>query len=236
MRFLIVIPALNEAKSIEPVLSAARSFSGVDVLVVDDGSTDGTAAVARDSGAQVLSHPFNLGYGAALQTGYRYALARGYEAVVQMDADGQHEPADIPRLMSSLEAQKADLIIGSRFHGECDYRPSVVRRMGMSLFGAAVRYHTGEQLTDPTSGFQALNRRVLRFLSGPCCPVDYPDADVLIMLHRAGFRIAQIPVQMYPSSDKKTMHDGSKPLYYVFKMLLSILVTLLRRNEEMAPS
>jgi glycosyltransferase involved in cell wall biosynthesis len=236
MRFLIVVPALNEAKSMERVLSAARSFTSADILVVDDGSTDGTATVARDSGAQVLIHPFNLGYGAALQTGYRYALAQGYEAVVQMDADGQHEPGDIPRLMSSLEAQKVDLVIGSRFHGECDYRPSVVRRMGMGLFGAAVRYHTGEQLTDPTSGFQALNRRVLRILSGPCCPVDYPDADVLIMLHRAGLRIAQIPVRMYPNTDKKTMHDGSKPFYYVFKMFLSILVTLLRRNEEMVPS
>jgi glycosyltransferase involved in cell wall biosynthesis len=232
-RALVIVPALNEADSLPRVIPAVRAACGADLLVVDDGSTDATARVALELGARVVSHPFNLGYGAALQTGYRFALRRGYAVAVQLDADGQHEPSDAPRLLEALAASGADLVIGSRFLGEGSYRPPAVRRIGMRLFRAAVRFHTGQRLTDSTSGFRALGRRAMEFLSGERHPVDFPDADVLIMLHRAGLRVVEIPARMHAARAKPSMHGGLwRPLYYVFKMALSIFVTLLRGRER----
>jgi glycosyltransferase involved in cell wall biosynthesis len=230
-RLLILIPAFNEARALPAVLEKIRTCSPEDILVVDDGSSDGTPEIARAHGARAVSHPFNLGYGVALQTGYRYALENGYAVVVQLDADGQHEPSEIPKLAGLLREKGLDLAIGSRFLSTESYRPPLARRAGMALFRTAVRLLTGLRLTDSTSGYKALGREVLRFLAGERFPVDFPDADVLIMLHRAGFRIGEAPVRMYENPRASSMHSGLKPVYYVFKMLLSILVTLLREVE-----
>ena len=189
-----------------------------------------------EAGARVISHPYNLGYGVALQTGYKYALREGYEALVQMDGDGQHDPSYIPSLLNLIQRGDTDLVIGSRFletralgRDRLPYQASLLRRCGMWFFGAIASLIIRQKVTDPTSGYQAMNRRVLEWVSSDKFPWDYPDADVIIMLHRAGFKILEVPVQMYESVDKKSMHSGGKPLYYVFKMFLSILVTLMRK-------
>lgn len=224
----MIIPAFDEAPRIGRAVAGVRAaLPQADILVVDDGSRDGTAACARAAGARVASHPFNLGYGAALQTGYKYALTRDYDFVLQLDADGQHEPRDLPALLDVVASGRADAAIGSRFLGGGDYRAPFARRIGMRLFAAIASAVTHTRVTDPTSGFQALNRRVVRYYASPAYPVDYPDADVLIMLHFAGLRFVEVPVRMYPPSGK-SMHGGLKPFYYVFKMFLSILMVLLR--------
>jgi glycosyltransferase involved in cell wall biosynthesis len=233
MRRLAILPAFNEARSVGEVLARVHAADpALDVVVVDDGSSDETGAAARRAGARVLRLAFNLGYGAALQTGYKYALARGYDVVVQLDADGQHEPVDIPALIGVIERGEADLAVGSRFAGRGAYKTQPVRRLGMRLFGFLAWLLTGVRFSDVTSGFQALNRDLLSFFVDERYPVDYPDADVLIMLHRAGFRIREVPVTMYRASRRASMHSGWKPIYYVFRMLLSILLTPLRAEAR----
>lgn len=228
---LVIIPAYNEGGKIAGIIGKIKSLGlGVDVAVVDDGSKDDTAARAKEAGAVVLSLPGNLGYGGALQTGFRYALRDGYSYAVQIDADGQHEPTYIKDLLDPVKAGEADVSLGSRFMGLGDYKPTFARAMGMKLFGGIASAIIGRKVTDPTTGFQALNRDVICFYASNTYPVDFPDADVLIMLHRAGLKSIEVPVMMYPRAEGKSMHSGLKPFYYVFKMFLSILVTLLRMN------
>jgi glycosyltransferase involved in cell wall biosynthesis len=227
---IILIPAFNEERRIAAVISGIKSaVPDADVLVVNDGSKDNTASAARQAGAIVVSHPFNMGYGAAIQTGYKYARDKEYAFLVQLDADGQHDPACIPELLSPVVEGKADIAIGSRFLGN-SYQPPFARRVGMALFRRIVSLVTGETVTDTTSGFQAFNRNVICFFATDIFPVDYPDADMLIMLHREGFRITEVPVRMFENSEGKSMHSGLKPVYYMFKMLLSIGVTLMREK------
>ncbi|MDD1650343.1 MAG: glycosyltransferase family 2 protein [Methylococcaceae bacterium] len=227
---LILIPAYNEGARInDQVRSVRRIMPACDVLVINDGSRDGTARAAAEAGALVVSHPFNLGYGVAIQTGYKFAAANRYEFLVQMDGDGQHEPACIPSLLAPIVAGEADLALGSRFLDSNSYEPSLMRRFGMWFFRRLVSLLIGQPITDSTSGFQAFNRRVFSFFASGAFPCDYPDADMLVTLHRAGFRIREVPVRMYANAEGKSMHDGWKPFYYIYKMLLSIVVTLLRK-------
>jgi glycosyltransferase involved in cell wall biosynthesis len=236
-RVSLLIPAYNEEARIASVIRAVKErYPSLEVIVVDDGSHDGTSEKATQAGVRVISHPYNLGYGVALLTGYKYALREGREALVQMDADGQHDPAFIRALLNPIDKGEADVAIGSRFLGVdgfdaegIPYRASRARRFGMWLFGTIASLLIGQEVTDPTSGYRAMNRKVLTWASSDRFPWDYPDADVIIMFHRAGFRIQEVPVQMYKNLDKKSMHSGWKPLYYVFKMFLSIFVTLMRK-------
>jgi len=232
MKILIIIPAYNEASRIGEVVRCVREAApDYDILVVNDGSGDETSHAAQSAGATVVSHPFNLGYGVAIQTGYKYALAKQYDFVVQMDGDGQHDPACISDLLAPVLAGKTDFCLGSRFLGVESYAPSLARKVGMALFRWLVSTLIKTRITDSTSGFQAFNRRVIRYFTTEVFPCDYPDADMLITLHRAGFRIREVPVRMHASATGKSMHAGWKPLYYMFKMLLSIFVTLLRKKE-----
>lgn len=229
-RSLVLIPAYNEASRISGVIESIRSIvPEMTVLVVNDGSKDDTSEIAGRSGAIVLTHPFNMGYGAAIQTGYKYAVANHFEYLVQLDADGQHDSSCIPDLLAPVVLGITDIAVGSRFLGN-SYTPPLVRRLGMVLFRKIVSIITGRTFTDTTSGFQAFNRDVMRFFAKDIFPVDYPDADMLIMLHRAGFRITEVPVRMFENSEGKSMHSGFQPIYYIFKMLLSIFVTLLREK------
>jgi glycosyltransferase involved in cell wall biosynthesis len=230
-RTLVVIPALNEAPRLPGVLGRIRELQpAVDILVIDDGSTDDTDAVARDAGAFVVRHPFNLGYGAALQTGYKFAVQRHYEMVIQMDGDGQHDPLNLDAVMEPVQNGSADVVIGSRFLDEKSYRPPLERRIGSWIFGKLASLITGKRITDPTSGYWALNRKAFDLCAGTPFPHDYPDADVLIGLHHAGLAIAEVPVRMYPPERGKSMHRGLRPFYYVFKMSLSIFVAMLRER------
>ncbi len=231
---IIVIPAYNEEKNIGPVINKIKAkVPEADVLIIDDGSADRTARTAENAGAITLRLPFNMGYGAALQTGFKYALNKRYQYVVQMDADGQHDPESVNILLNEIRKENDDVVIGSRFiDGKGSYKVPLVRKLGMGIFGKIASVITGQSVSDPTSGFQALNRDALRFYASPYYPVDYPDADVIIMLHRAGLRVKEISVVMHNRQEGQSMHSGIiKPLYYVFKMFLSMFVTLLRKDK-----
>ena len=188
--------------------------------------------MARATGALVIELPFNLGYGAALQTGFKYVLKEGYQYALQMDADGQHDPSAMQTLVEPVFKGDVDITLGSRFLAGGEYNAPFVRRVGMILFSIVIRLVTGKKVTDPTSGFQAMNRKVIEFYASDAYPVDYPDADVIIMLHKLGLIFKEIPVIMKRVHGKVSMHSGLKPFYYTFKMFLSIFVTLLRSKGE----
>ena len=228
---VIIVPAYNEGRKVGELVEKIRSLGiTADIVIVDDGSADNTSACAREAGAIALRLPMNLGYGGALQTGFRFALERDYSYAVQIDADGQHEPSFIPALLAPVKSGEADVAMGSRFMGLCDYKTTFAKRTGMRVFGAIASAVIGRRVTDATTGFQALNRDVIRFYASDHYPVDFPDADVLIMLHKARLKSVEVPVVMYQRAEGTSMHSGWKPLYYIFKMFLSIGVTLLRKN------
>jgi glycosyltransferase involved in cell wall biosynthesis len=233
---LVVIPAYNERGRVGDVIAdVKRSLPGVDVLVVDDGSSDGTAREAAEAGASVLSLPLNSGYGVALQTGYKFGVRAGYAKIGQIDADGQHQASYLATMLQALEQQQADLIVGSRFIGQDGhYKPTLARAIGIRLFARLASLASHEHISDPTSGFQLMRSRVARLFCSEVYPTDYPDADVLILLHRTGYRVREVPVQMRPSPGK-SMHSPYSSPYYLYKMLLSILVTMLRGGAKVLP-
>jgi glycosyltransferase involved in cell wall biosynthesis len=226
---LILIPAYNEAGRVGAVVGDVRHMvPEADVLVIDDGSEDATCAEATAAGAVVVSLPTNGGYGTALQTGYKFAVRHGYELVGQIDADGQHKAEFLTTMLDLLRENGADVVVGSRFLArDGHYRTPFARSLGIRLFARLASVATGQLVTDPTSGFQAMRGEIARLFTGDVFPVDYPDADILILLHRTGYRVREVPVQMRPSPGT-SMHSTQSTPYYVYKMLLSILVTLLR--------
>jgi glycosyltransferase involved in cell wall biosynthesis len=231
MKSLLVIPAFNEAENITLVIEEIRSLHrSMDLLVVSDGSADATAELAERAGAVVARLPFNLGYGAAVQTGLLYAVERGYDICVLIDGDGQHDPKYIADLMAPVLAGKADLALGSRFLGRADYRIPLGRRLGIYLFRKLASLVTRQQITDPTSGFQAISQRLMKFFINDNYPQDFPDTDTLIRLYFAGFRITEVPVTIRPRLRGESMHGGAKTLYYVYKMFFSIFIALTQRR------
>lgn len=233
---LVVIPAFNEAKNIVQVIRSVQKHApGVEILVVNDGSRDATAYLAITAGAHVVSHPFNMGYGAACQTGFKFACRKGYDYVVQMDGDGQHEPACIPDLVKAVQGPDVDIVLGSRWLGLVEYKGPLLRKFGKFFFAFLASVLTKHKVTDPTTGYQAMNRRVIQFYCSEVYPVDYPDANMIIMLDRSGFRVREIPVIMYLNDTGQSMHSGIlKPIYYGMKMMMSITMTLLRDDRKWA--
>lgn len=226
---LILIPAFNEAGRVGAVVADVRhTLPSADVLVIDDGSEDATSAEAAKAGAIVLSLPANCGYGTALQTGYKYAVRHGYDLVGQIDADGQHQAEFLSSMLAMLHEDRADVVVGSRFLAkDGHYETPFARSLGIRLFARVASMATGQLVTDPTSGFQVMRGEIASLFSRDVFPVDYPDADILILLHRTGYRVRELPVQMRPSPGT-SMHSSQSTPYYVYKMLLSIFVTLLR--------
>jgi len=234
-KLLIVIPAYNEGGRVGAVVAdVRRTLPEADVLVIDDGSEDGTCAEARRAGAIALSLPTNGGYGTALQTGYKYAVRNGYTMVGQIDADGQHRAEYLSAMFACIREDRADVVVGSRFLAkDGHYQTPFARSLGIRLFARVASLATGQLVTDPTSGFQMMRIEIARLFSRDVFPVDYPDADILILLHRTGYRVHELPVQMRPSPGS-SMHSTQSTPYYIYKMLLSILVTLLRpRRKQM---
>lgn len=227
---LILIPAYNEARTIGGLLGAITERDpSAPILVVDDGSSDGTANAARAAGARVISHPVNLGYGAALQTGYRYALRENFARVIQLDADGQHDPDSMGRIQQKLD-EGYDLVLGSRFLDGGSYRPPFARRIGIRIFSLITGIVLGRHISDATTGYQGLSRRMFAFYDRRATfPHDYPDANIIIRAARAGHRLVEVPVLMRANPDGGTLHVGWKPVLYVVKMIFAILVELTRR-------
>jgi len=233
VRPLIVVPAFNEEECLPATLGElAEKGAGVPVVVVDDGSTDGTARAARAAGVPVLVLPVNLGVGAALQTGFRYAIERGYDVVLQIDADGQHDPASIPDLLAPIAEGRAELVIGSRFlTAAARYRAPWARRVGISLFSGLTSLAVGRRLTDTTSGLRAYDRRVMR-LCLDYFPQDFPDAPLLIWLAKNGVRWIEVPVVMRPRRGGTSFYTFTRSAYYPYKTLLASLIALWRTPDK----
>jgi hypothetical protein len=188
--------------------------------------------VARAAGARLLTLPVNLGVGGALQTGFRFALEDGYDIAVQLDADGQHDPADLAAVVAPVAEGRADLSIGSRYvAGGGTYKAPLVRRVGMLLFSALTTAVVGHPIHDTTSGYRAYGRRVMAVCLEDF-PQDFPDAPLLIALARAGFRLLEVPVTMRPRTMGQSFYTWTKSLYYPYKTLLASLVLLLRRRQR----
>jgi glycosyltransferase involved in cell wall biosynthesis len=222
---LIALPALNEEHNLAQVLQELRAaWPRAALLVVDDASSDRTVAVARAQGACVVSLPFHLGYGAAVQAGIKYGLRHGFDVVVTFDADGQHDPRDVGLLVEAVR-NGADLALGSRTLAVGSYRGGFARRSGRMLFGTLARLLTGLQLTDPTSGLKALGPRAQALFALARFPDRYPDADALVLARRARLVIAERPAHMRRSLNQHSMHGGTlRSVAYVFNMFLSLLV------------
>jgi glycosyltransferase involved in cell wall biosynthesis len=227
-RPLVIMPCHNEAPRVAAVIrDVRRALPEAAIAVIDDASTDESAAVARAAGAMVLSHGCNLGYGAALETGYLFARRNGYAPVMQLDADGQHSPSELPPLLDAVRRGEADVAIGSRHLAGTDRNTPPLRRAGHRLFAGIIRALTGLKTTDPTSGLQALSERAVALFSSGVFPCDYPDSDVIVMAHMAGLRVRELPVTMRHRAGGASMHSGLKPIYYAIKMLLSLFIVLL---------
>lgn len=227
-RVVIVIPARNESACIGPVLEeTARLYPDYDLVVIDDASEDDTGEIARGTGATVLRAPINLGYGGAVQAGFKYAYAKGYDLVVLLDADGQHDPRYIADLVEA--SGRYDFVVGSRFRGRANYDIPPIRLAGMRVFSAIASAVTGQRITDTSSGFQALGRKVFSLFALTPYPVDFPDADTIIWIARHGFSVGEVPVEMHQRVAGRSMISGlASSLKYALKMPLSILVTLMR--------
>ncbi|MFI5370936.1 MAG: glycosyltransferase family 2 protein [Candidatus Eisenbacteria bacterium] len=226
---LVIIPAHDEEESLPRTLAEVRATApDVDVVVVDDGSRDGTFDAARASGVPVLRHAVNLGVGGALQTGFRYAVERGYAIGVQLDADGQHDPAYLEALLAPVRAGRCDVSIGSRWVERTGYRSPLSRRLGMMLFSGVVQLALGRRISDTTSGFRAYGRAVMEVCQHDF-PKDFPDAPLLIALHRRGFRLEEVPVEMRDREAGRSFYTLGKKLYYPYKNLVASLMALLRK-------
>jgi glycosyltransferase involved in cell wall biosynthesis len=230
LRRIAVIPALNEENSIAGVIAEIKAADpGFDVVVVDDGSKDRTAQVAEAAGAHVVRHPYNLGIGGAVQTGLQYARDHRFDIAVQVDGDAQHDPAEIERLLEPIVEGRADLVVGSRFLDQCEYRASFARLVGIKLFAAFVSLIVRQRVTDTTSGFRAVNRRgIVLFASD--YPHDYPEveANVLVCKHR--LRLTEVPVRMRNRTTGASSITFRMSVYYMIKVTLALFVGLFRRS------
>jgi len=227
MRPLVVIPAFNEAGSIVAVIGAIRGYFAGDIVVIDDGSRDDTGALARSVGSAVVRHPCNLGIGAAVQTGFLYALEHGYDTVVRLDGDGQHDPSYIPRFLAELN-NGADVVVGSRFLAREGFQSTYVRRIGIFIL-SIVSALVGTRVTDPTSGYWALGKRALAVLARSQ-PDDYPETEALVIATRAGCRVHELPVIMMARTTGQSSISAVHSGFYMLKVILAVLVERLRRR------
>ncbi len=230
--FLAVVPAYNEAGTVADVVRSLRERAPrFDVLVVDDGSTDDTAARAQAACAAVVRLPFNLGIGGAVQTGFIYAHERGYDYMAQVDGDGQHEATELERLLDAMHADPAlDMVCGSRFLTPDNRYPAPIsRRTGIHLFALALSRIVDQPVSDPTSGFRLYNRRAISLFARDY-PHDYPEVEAVLMLHAHGLRMTEVPVQMHPRSAGRSSITKARSLYYMVKVSLALLVALMRRR------
>ena len=230
LKTLAIVPALNEESSVGRVVEEIRAFDpDVAVLVVDDGSTDRTAFVAEATGAHVLRLPFNLGIGGAMQTGFRYAFENGFAVAVQVDGDGQHDPAELPKLLAPLAAEQADMVVGSRFAAERSYRAPFFRRLGIKLFALTISAIARQRVTDTTSGFRAINRRgIVLFASD--YPHDYPEVEANVLVFKHRLRLTEVPVRMRNRNAGVSSITLRMSVYYMIKVTLALFVGLFRRS------
>lgn len=227
-KILVIVPAFNEEKSISKVINNLfNSGHNIDLVVVDDGSYDHTSKIAEDNGVKVLKLPYNLGIGGAVQTGYLYAKMNNYDIAIQLDGDGQHDPTYIGDLIAPLLDGRADMVIGSRYVKKTGYNSKLSRRIGMVFFSGLVTLLTRNPIKDTTSGFRAVNRKILEYFADKY-PTDYPEVDVLIRLHKKGFKVMEIPVEMNERQGGTSSITPFKSAYYMIKVSIVLLINSIR--------
>ena len=225
---LILIPAYNEEAAVGDVVRSVQSaVPGAPILVVDDCSLDSTLIVAKAAGADVLALPHHLGLGGAVQAGYKLAFELGYEFVIRVDGDGQHDARDIPRIYETLRRSGCEMVIGSRFvDGGAEYT-SIVRSVGIRFFRMILRPILGKEVRDPTSGFVGVNRNALQVFSRSF-PLEYPEIEALVVLQRKAFRFEETPCRFHPRRTGKSSITPLKSIYYIVHVLLGVFVNVLR--------
>jgi len=239
-RVLVIVPAWNEQDSLAATIKDVRTTNpDVDLLVVDDGSRDRTAQVAAENGALVCRLPYNLGVGGAMRAGYRFAIRHGYDVAVQIDADGQHDPAYLPSLLERLDVENggADLVIGARFAGEGDpYRVSLLRRLAMTLLARTLSRMARTRLTDVTSGFRVANRRAIGVFAAHY-PAEYlgDTVESMVIAIRAGCTVTQVPVQMRVRQGGRASQTPLKAALYLARAVVALALALVRRWPDIPP-
>jgi glycosyltransferase involved in cell wall biosynthesis len=229
VKILIIIPAYNEEASLPGVIQDLREhIPAADVIVVNDGSIDDTAQIARKNDVKVLDLPFNLGIGGAVQSGYLYAERNGYDIAVQFDGDGQHLAEDINKLIEPIVTKQADLVVGSRFLAIGGYKAPIFRKIGIAIFSFVISRILGITVTDSTSGFRAANRRVIEFFAHTY-PDDYPEVEALVLLHKVGLRMMEVPVTMRERTGGKSSITPVRSAYYMTKVLMAIFIDLMKK-------
>jgi glycosyltransferase involved in cell wall biosynthesis len=229
LRTIAIVPAYNEEDSLRTVLEEIHAVDPeLEVVVVNDGSTDNTAKVAAAAGAAVVSLPFNVGIGGAVQTGYQYALEHGFEVAIQVDADGQHDPREIGQVLEPVFDGRADLVVGTRFVTGGGYRGTRLRRVGIRIFAAVVSLLVGQRVSDTTSGFRAVNRRALKLFAAEY-PHDYPEVESIVLLSRHRLRMLEVPVQMRVRETGNSSITAMRSAYYMIKVLLALFIGIFRR-------
>jgi glycosyltransferase involved in cell wall biosynthesis len=235
---LIIVPAYNEEAAVGNVVRSVRdALPGVPVLVIDDCSADGTIPSARAAGAEVLALPHHLGLGGCVQAGYKLAFELGYDFVIRVDGDGQHDPRDIARIYERLRQSGCQMVIGSRFVKANGNRTGRVRGLGIRFFRLVLRPILGKPVHDPTSGFVGVNRSALEVFSRSF-PLEYPEIEALVVLQRRAFRFEEVPVHMHPRQAGRSSITAVKSIYYIIHVLLGVFVNILkydRRRRPLAP-
>ena len=229
MKILVIIPAFNEENTIRVIIDGIRTFlPRADILVVNDGSTDSTESIARGEGVFVLDHPYNMGIGATMQTGFLFARSNSYDIAVQVDGDGQHNPESLPALVKPIEDRTADLVIGSRYLSKVGFKSTLLRQMGIKFFSVLLWVLTRRRVTDPTSGFRAMDQKVLELFSKEY-PSDYPEVEALVSAHKNGLRFEEIPTIMRDRQGGTSSIGILSAMYYMTKVTLAITVGFFRR-------
>jgi hypothetical protein len=229
---LVIVPALNEEGAIGDVVrDIHQHVPGVPVLVIDDCSSDSTVARAREAGADVLPMPHHLGVGGCVQAGYKLAWELGYQYVIRVDGDGQHDARDIPRIFETLISTGCEMVIGSRFATDNGSRTGAVRSLGILFFRLVLRPVLGKPVRDPTSGFVGVNRRALEVFR-QSFPLEYPEIEALVVLQRRRFRFEEVSCHMRPRTTGQSSITALKSLYYVIHVLLGVFVNVLKFDRR----
>lgn len=230
LKVLVIIPAYNEENTIHNVIQKIKQAYKCDIVVINDGSTDSTAKIASNHGARVINHPFNLGIGGAMQTGYQFAKQNNYDIAIQIDADGQHDPIYIEKLVNHMTQENFDMVIGSRYVNKTSYKSCLSRRIGMVFFSFIIWMLTGQKIKDTTSGFRAVNKHIIDYFAANY-PADYPEVDVLVRLYKKNYKISELSVEMSERQGGVSSITPFKSLYYMVKVSLSLVINYLRPGE-----
>jgi len=233
MKLLAIVPCFNEETTVSGVVQEIKAARpDADVLVVNDGSSDSSAACAASAGAAVANLPYNMGIGAAMQTGYKYALCGGYDVAVQVDGDGQHDPAELDKILAPVLSGDSDVVVGSRFMEGEGFKSTPMRRLGIGMFSKVLSVLTGEPVSDPTSGFRAAGRRAIMLFADEY-PEDYPEVESLFLAHLAGLRLREVPVLMRPRGGGRSSITPVRSAYYMIKVMMVLFLWIARKRPEM---